>query len=314
MVRRVAAALAIVCASVGAVQAQVKLEYKVPEGVTYRQKAASKTHQVLTIAGNDVVTDADEEGVATSAAGRRRADGTLPVEITIRSVKTRLSIAGMEFTIDSADKDPKVDLPQLAFLADVIKALRGSSFTLVLDAGNALKSVEGTEKNLAKAGELSPQAAAALKSRFDVDRIRRQHDQMRQVLPEGLVREGEPWDRTEATEIGGGQTLTFKKRYEYKGTAEQGGRTLDRIDVKATEVAYAMDPNVDSPAKVTKSDLKVESSAGSILFDRESGTVVERKEKTRMKGTMAMTVAGMDLDVALDLTLDTTATAEKVGK
>src|SRR5437764_303894 len=41
-------------------QAQVKLAYKYPEGSSARYKTTSKTHQILTIAGMDVETEANE--------------------------------------------------------------------------------------------------------------------------------------------------------------------------------------------------------------------------------------------------------------
>jgi hypothetical protein len=316
MVGRVVASLALGCALSPVASGQVKLEYKVPEGTTRQSKTTAKTHQVMTINGMDIETDGEEEGVARSAIGARKADGTIPIEITLDSVKTKIAIAGNEFSIDSADKDAKIDNPQLAFLVDVFKALRGSSYTVVLDSKNNVKFVEGTEKNLQKVADLPPMAAAALKGRFDVERIKSEYDQSHANLPDGLVREGEPWERTESSSIGGGQTLTFKRRYEYKGTVQKDGKTLDKIAVKALDVTYKQDANADLPAKVTKSDLKVDSSEGTILFDREAGMIVERADKTRIKGDMTMdiTAANMEFPVKLDLTLDSKTTVTKVEK
>jgi hypothetical protein len=314
MVRRVLATLGLVCALGPVAEAQVKLEYKVPVGETIRTKTATKTDQVMTINGADVKTEGAEEGTFTSTAGARKADGTVPIEIALESVKTKIVIAGMEFALDSDDKDAKIELPQLAFLCDVFKVLKGASYTVVLDDKDRVKFVEGTEKNLAKAGEMPEQAAVLLKSRFDPERIKKAYEQAHGTFPDGLVREGEPWERTETTDIGGGQSLTLKKRYEYKGTVKRGEKTLDRIDVKALDVTYKMDPNAATPAKVTKSDLKVESSEGSLLFDRDAGRLVERREKTRMKGDMTLVIQEMELPIKLDLTIEATSTSERVKK
>jgi hypothetical protein len=316
MVGRVVASLAVVCALSPVASGQVKLEYKVPEGTTQQHKVSVKTHQVMTINGMDIETDGEEEVVGRSAIGARKADGTIPIEVTLDSMKTKIAIAGNEFTIDSADKDAKIDNPQLSFLGDVIKALRGSSYTLVLDSKNNVKFVEGTEKNLQKAGDLPPLAALALKARFDVERIKREFDQSHANLPDGLVREGESWERTESNGIGGGQHLTFKRRYEYKGTVQKDGKTLDKIAVTALDIAYKQDADPNLPAKVTKSDLKVDSSEGTILFDREAGVTVEHADKTRIKGDMTMTITAvnMELAVKLDLTLDSKTTVAKVEK
>lgn len=315
MIRPLVAMTAIVCGLGHLAEAQVKLEYKVAEGMTERQKVSAKVHQVMTINGMDVETDVDQGAVTVSSNGKRKPDGTLPIEITLESFRIKMTLpGGMEINLDSADKDLKVDLPQLAFIGDLLKAMRGASYTVVLDAKDHVKFVEGTEKNLTKAADLPKQAAEALKARFNTDRIKREYEQVYGNLPDVLVREGEPWERTETNDIGGGQTLTFKRQYEYKGTVKKGDKTLDKIAVKAIEVSYKQDPNVESPAKVTKSDLKIQSSEGAILFDREAGAVVERQDKTRMKGGMSLNAGGMDLDVKLDLTLDSSLTVEKAAR
>ena len=65
-----------------------------------------------------------------------------------------------------------------------------------------------------------------------------------------------------------------------------------------------MDPDRQSPLKMTKSDLKIESSDGTILFDREAGCVVEAKGKTQIKGSMTFSIQGMELPGELDLTME----------
>ena len=82
------------------------------------------------------------------------------------------------------------------------------------------------------------------------------------------------------------------------GTEKKGDKTLDKITSKATEVKYSMDPESQSPLKVTKSDLKIESSNGTILFDREAGCVVESKGKTQIKGSMTFMIQGQERPVS----------------
>ena len=245
MIRRVLATMVLVCALGTSARAQVKLEYKAAEGTTQRHKTAVKVDQVLSIAGTDVKTGSETDIVTTSANGKRRDDGTLPIEMKVDSIRSKITVQGQEYVVDSADQDPKIDLEPLAFVADLIKATRGASYTVVLDAKNGVKFVEGTEKNLEKVGDLKPQAAAELKSRFDAERIKREFEQAHGNFPDGLVREGEPWERTETDDLDGGQTLTLKKQYEYKGTVTKDGKTLDKIDVKVVDVTYKMAPGAE---------------------------------------------------------------------
>ena len=79
MIRRALATMALVCALGTSARAQVKLEYKATEGATHRIKVESKVDQVLSIAGQDVKTQSHDEAVVTSATGKRKDDGTLPI-------------------------------------------------------------------------------------------------------------------------------------------------------------------------------------------------------------------------------------------
>ena len=125
-----------------------------------------------------------------------------------------------------------------------------------------------------------------IRGQLNPDKLKKDFEQSHRNLPDVLARPGESWERTEDVEVGGGQTLSFRKKYEYAGTEKKGDKMLDKIKSKAIEVKYAMDPAAESPLKVTKSDLKVESSDGTIWFDREAGCVVESKGKTQVKGSM----------------------------
>jgi hypothetical protein len=318
MLRRTAMMLmgsAMVAGLASPATAQVKLEYKFPEGMSATYRTTSKTHQILTIAGMNLETGAEASAVTSNTVGKRNADGTLPVGQKVESLKIQLDLpGGINISFDSANPDAKIEAPQLAFLGEAFKTLVGLSYTVVLDEHNRVKAVEGMEKVTAKLEGIDPQAANLIKGRLKVESIKRSFEMVHTNLPDILVRQGEPWERTEVMEIDGGQTLTFKKRYEYLGTVEQGGRTLDKIDVKALEVSYAMDPDADSPLRPEKSDLKIDSSDGTLLFDREAGTIVERKGKTRIKGDITFTANGQELPSQLDLTIDSATVQEAPAK
>jgi hypothetical protein len=288
-VGRVAAVGVGLLALVGsqAAQAQVKLEYKYPEGKTLTYKTTTKTHQILTINGMEIPTDAEEMVVGSQAVGKRRGDSSLPITSKVESLRAELALpGGINITFDSSDPNAKIENEQLAFLAEVFKLASEIAYTVVLDEQNKVKAVEGTEKILEKADKLSPQGRDAIRTRLQADKLKTQFEQSHRNLPDVLARPGEPWERDETMDIGGGQTLAFHKKYEYAGTEKKGDKTLDKITSKATEVKYSMDPDSPSPLKVTKSDLKIDSSDGTILFDREQGCIVEAHGKTRIKGSM----------------------------
>jgi hypothetical protein len=142
------------------------------------------------------------------------------------------------------------------------------------------------------------------RSQFDPEKRKKAAESERGTLPDKPVKPGDSWTHTGETDIGGGQTLTLETRYEYAGAEEKGGKTLEKITLKTTSASYAMDPNAKSPLKIKSSELKVASSEGSILFDREKGAIVESASKLRLTGDMKTEIKGMELPAKLDLTIE----------
>ena len=298
------------------VQAQVKLEYKFPEGRKLTYKSTAKTKQILTLQGTAIETENDQVVVTSRSAGKRRDDATLPVEEKIESLHLELSLpGGINVTFDSSNPDAKIENPALAFLGEALKLTSETTYTLVLDEQNKVKAVEGTEKLLEKADKLSPQAKDVVHDRMQNDKVKMRFEQELRALPDVLARPGESWERTEVLDIGSGQTLIFKKKYEYVGTEKRGDQTLDKISSKVTEVEFKLDPASNSPLKVVKSDLKPAASEGTMLFDREAGHVVSAKGKTQIKGDMmTFSFNGAELPGALDLTIETATELQAAAK
>jgi hypothetical protein len=297
---------ALVLCSSSTVWAQVKLEYKFPEGRKLVYKTTSATHQILTIMGNPIETESKETIITSRTVGKKRSDASLPIEEKFESLTVDLSLpGGISVAYDSKEANGKIDHPELAFLSDAYKVISQIAYTVVLDDQKKVKAVEGTEKLLEKADKLNEMVKSSIRSRLEASKLRQQFEQTHGNLPDVLVRRGEPWERSETVDIGSGQTLTFRRKYEYLGPEKRGDATVDKIAVTTTDVSYAMDANAPSPLKVTKSDLKVEEGDGEILFDRNGGFVVSSKGKTRIKGTMTFSAGGQELPPSdLDLTID----------
>ncbi|MDR3635045.1 MAG: DUF6263 family protein [Isosphaeraceae bacterium] len=308
--RALVCSLALSLGTASIAVAQVKLEYKHKEGRASGFTSTVKAQQVLTLGGMSIESTSEQVTSGTSKVGKRAADGTLPIAQTIDAMRIQIEAGGMTFTFDSADPNAKPALPQLAFVSDIIKALVGKQLTVVLDDKNQVKAVDGADKIADAAKDLDPMAQELLKPEQVADRYKQQFEKSQGNLPQILVREGETWEHTDEEPIGNGQTLTFRRRYEYKGTVEKNGRTLDKIAITALDVNYKMDPEAKSPLKPTKSELKIESSEGHMLFDRDAGELVERKEVDRIKGTIDFKANDQEIPGKLDLTYETVATRQ----
>jgi Family of unknown function (DUF6263) len=312
MTRRiVTAATALVAVVASVAPAQVKLEHTFREGSDARYQAVSKTHQILVIDGKKEETRTQEVPTFRWTVGARTPDGTRPVRQTLEAIRTRMDLpGGVSLSFDSSDPAAKPEDPQLAVFADIYRAIVGAEITFLVDDEHRVKAVEGTETILSKATELNPKAGELLKGSLDPEKLKSAFTQHVVSFPTTLLREGDTWDRTERLDIAGGQSLMFLKRYEYRGTVEREGVTLDRIGVQAQGVTYVVDPAAPPP-RVSKSALKIASSDGTILFDRKRGMPVEIHHVTRITGDLTLETAEKQLPATLDLTLDIAAELQK---
>jgi hypothetical protein len=275
------------------VRAQVKLEYKFPEGQKLTYKTTSRTRQVLSFNGMAVEAAQRETKVWSRSVGKRNKDSALPIEEKVDALHVEYTLPNeQKLTLDSGSPQFKIENPELAFLGDVVKLESQIAYTVLLDGQKKVKAIEGTEKLRERAQKLaSPAAREELCSELGADRFKRKFEQLLRRLPDVPARTGEPWERTELLEING-KTFTTRTKFEYQGTEKKGDRTLDKINCKVLEVKYDLDPDSKLPMKVTKSNLKVESSEGSILFDRDRGHIVSATEKLQIDGNMTYSGGG----------------------
>ena len=103
--------------------------------------------------------------------------------------------------------------------------------------------------------------------------------------------------------LGGGQTMSFTTEYKYIGEVTEAGKTLHKIEAKATAVSLTIDNN--PMVKLTKCELKPTESSETLLFDREAGEQHSSKSKTRIQGVLDLEINGMAFPGKLDLTIET---------
>ena len=298
-----AVAFAGLMAGAGDAHAQVTFELKFPEGTKSSTQTESVVNQTLTLAGNDILTKANTFTTSTSHIGTRAADGTLAIVEKVESLQSELDLNGTKLQFDSANPDKKADLPQLEPLLDLYRTLVKLPMTRTLEAKtNKLKSLTLPDGEFEKLGEVA-------KDRFNPEKLKKATEQALSFLPDGPVKVGDKWERATEADLGGGQLMSFRAKYEYLGTVEQDGAMLDKIEGKAFEVSFAI---VGNPKlQVTKSDLKIKESAYTYLFDRERGHLVSKNAKVRIDGPLTLVIGGMELEGKLDLTMEEKSTRQK---
>ena len=297
-------------------QAQVKLEFKFPEGKRLTYKTTSRVRQVLTFMNNmEKESVLRETKVWTRLVGKRRANSTVPIDEKVDFLRNEYTLpGGIKLTLDSSDPSLKINNPELSFVADVFKLESTIAYTVVLEGQAKVKAIEGTEGLRERAEKLnSPLASEEFLNEIRPEKLAAKFEQAIHRFPDIPARTGQPWERTEVLEVNG-KTFGTRKKYEYRGTEKKGEKILEKITSKVLEIKYDQEPKSKLPVKVIKSDLKVESSDGTILFDHEEGHIVSASERIRIKGSMTYSAGGVDQTVPFDLNFDANTQLQSLTK
>ena len=300
MCRTALTGVVAVLALTATANAQVKLRWKFAENSKATTTVTAKTHQLLTINEQEIETKNEETVVVKTTAGKRQKDGTIRLTGKVESLKVNLTLpGGVALNYDSA-KPAEPQGTAADFLLDVFAVIPKVVSTTVVGKDNRVVSVDVDRKPLK---DLADNAKAILKGRFDADYLKTTANKQLDRIPSKAVKQGDTWSLTLTVRLGAGQTLTFKTTYKYEGTVKKDGTTLDKISSTVAEVQYAQG-ETDSPVKVTGSKLKVESSNGTLLFDRKLGQIVSDNDKLRVKGEMTLDANGKKIPAKLDLTIE----------
>jgi hypothetical protein len=285
--------------------AQVEFKPKAPPPGKETHEVSVTVAQTLTIAGMELKTESDSAYTISSVAGEKDSDGNVPIQQKFESVRSSLALpGGINVNFDSSINLAKADNPLADFLLDAFKALHGATFTSVVTPDNRLVRVEGADKVIDKAGD---KAGLILKSQLSEERMKREHAQVHDRYPDKQVKPGDTWEVTEETDFGSGQILKVLRQFEYVGTEERGGRTVDKINaVDKKVISFEAQPSEQQPFKISDSELEIAESKGTILFDRQRGAEVENSRVMHLKGKLTLTLNNNELPTMLDLRIEAT--------
>ncbi|MFT5528168.1 MAG: hypothetical protein ACI9HK_006156 [Pirellulaceae bacterium] len=247
-------------ASIGTVAAQSTLRWKFAKddklAIHYVQKTTTKTvvttRPIAMVISMTVDFDWQVEDVSQTG------------EATIRQAFTRLQFdmdagdAG-RLTYDSAANQPVTSATRT--IAESSKLLLGAETIIKMDQRGTVLSTElagETAKKLERADD-------AIKQLLSAEGIRQMLGQAAAPLPEQSVAKGDTWksEKKVQTPVGLIQQVTT---YTSAGSSDVDGKSLEKIEIAATL-------NIEKPNP--KSVVKEQSLSGEILFDNESGRLVQ---------------------------------------
>lgn len=300
-----AASLLLLLVSASTAPAQVTLRWKFPDKTQWKTTSTQTTSQTLSIGGLDIQTSQKMTMGMTTSSGTRRADGTIDVRSQFTSLQSKLGLPfGVELSFDS-EKKTEPEGTQFDFLIDVFAAMAKMQFTSTYDKNNRLVEIQVDQTPFADLGE---NAKAILKDQIESEYLAKAVRDEMAILPDKPIEVGDTWDRSQTTNLSGGQSITIMTRYKYEGTVTEGNRTLHKISAKATKVDYEQDESAQ--LKVSESDLKIESKDSYLLFDAEKGQIARQQIQYHITGDLKLDVNGAANDGKLDLKIGQTSVVQ----
>lgn len=307
MIRKVSLAMLFAMAVSTTALAQVKLERKYTPGASYKKQEYSKIAQSLNIAGMDTVSNVEVHSSAQVAVGQPDPEGKVRLEEKTTGLQVTMAVGGQEYRFDSANPDNKGS-SQLEILRDLHKLMLKTPTTTVLGKDRRVAAVEFDSGLL---NSLPAEAQEMAKSQLDPESLKKAANQTLEQVPSDPVKPGDTWTRTETSNFGAGQLMTFKVQYTYDGTMDKGGQQLHKITSKTMSVEFGLEANSPLPFKLKGSKLNASDSAGTILFDQALGRVVEKKTTAHIVGDITFDINGMELPAKLDLMMSSEETSPK---
>jgi hypothetical protein len=271
---------------------QVTLVRKLNEGDSYKTRTTVKSDQKLTIAGQDGGTTSNSVVEQKTAVGKRE-DGKLPVTVETNLISSEIGLpGGVKIKFDGKNPDAKVDTggnPIAELVLDKIKANAKSTTTVVLDKDYKVLDVQGIKEG----------------SGVDAQDVKDEFAEQVKTFSDKPVSKGDSWEREIKLNLGQGQLLTVKRKYTYEG--ETSKSTIDSTKkvhkITAVDSAATLSAREGGAFKFTKSELKVDESSNTILFDPQAGRSIDVSSKLRISGKLTLSINGMDLGGDLDLTM-----------
>ncbi|MGI8980576.1 MAG: DUF6263 family protein [Pirellulaceae bacterium] len=278
---------------------QVTLVRKYNEGDSFTSKNTVKTDQKLTIAGQDGSTTSSTVVDQKVSVGKKDADGKLSLTVDTNILSSEIGLpGGVKIKFDGKNPDAKDDAagnPIAELVRDRLKANAKMSMTIVLGKDSTVTDVQGIKPG----------------SEINLEDIKTEFAEQLKVLPNKPLKKGDTWEHETKLNLGQGQIFTLKRKYTYEGETSKSTVNATRKVHKITAVDSAVTYSAkDGPFKVTKSELKVDESKHTILFDAEAGRDIESSSTIRVSGKIGLSVNNMELDGDLDLTMSSNEVEE----
>ncbi len=286
-----ALAAGFAAATAGA-QEPVAVKWSLKEGETFYAKGVSDMDMSMGVLGMDV-----EFTVKTTAVQRFKVlavkDGATTVEMTM-----------MDMSMEAKGLPGGGGLPGLGGIGEKIK---GAKITAVLDGQMQVTKLQGYEKFLDKLAGDDDALRAQMQAQMSEATVGQMVSQAFTSVPTMPVKAGDTWSRTTKVPAAGLGDAVVKEKYTFAGVS-QGLAKIDVVGDMSFTAGKGGVPGLPPGVKVSKFAMKADKYSGTQTFDLAAGRLKEGKLDMVMKGSLAMSANGMDIEMTMRIKAKQTTT------
>jgi hypothetical protein len=266
-------------------QEPVTLKWSLKEGETFYAKGVTDMDMSMAILGMNV-----DFTMKTTAVQRFKV-------LSAKAGATTVEMTMMDMTMAAEGLPGGGGLPGLGGLGEKIK---GAKITAVLDEQMQVTKLMGYEKFLDKLAGDDDALRTQMQAQLSEATVGQMVSQAFTSVPAMPVKAGDTWSRTTKVPAAGLGDAVVKEKYTFGGVS-QGLAKIDVVGDMSFTAGKGGVPGLPPGIKISKFAMKADKYSGTQTFDVKAGRLKEGKLDMVMKGSLAMSANGMDIEMTMKI-------------
>lgn len=279
----------------GTAQEPVTIKWSLKEGQTFYAKAITDMDMSMGILGMNVDLKMKTTAIQRFKVGAVK-DGSTTVEMTF---------VDMTMTADGLPGGAAIP-----GLGDVGEKIKGAKIGAILDKEMQVTKLIGYEKFLDKIAGDDDTARAQLGGQLSEAAVGQMISQAFASVPPKAVVPGDTWSRTTKVPAAGLGDAVVKEKYTFDGVSN-GLAKINVVGDMTFKAGKGGVPGLPDGVKVSKFSMKADQYKGVQTFDLKAGRLKESRLDMVMKGSLAMSAGGQDIEMTMRIKAKQTTTVSE---
>ncbi len=273
-------------------QEPVTVKWTLKEGQTFYAKNVADMDMSMGILGMNV-----DFKMKTNAVQRFKV-------LSVKEGATTIEMTMLDMSMEAEGLPGGGGLPGLGGVGEKIK---GAKITAVLDDKMEVTKLIGYEKFLDKIAGDDETMRAQMGAQLSEGAVGQMVSQAFTSVPPMPVKAGDTWSRTSKVPAAGLGDAVVKEKYTFDGVSNEMAK-ISVVGDMTFKAGKGGVPGLPPGVKVSKFSMKADQYKGTQLFDLKAGRLKEGKVDMVMRGSLAMSANGQDIEMTMKIKAKQTTT------